>query len=676
MPCVTSNVESPKVSVFEKYAIKVESIPPSQRNNRDVHHHYLNRLRDTLDTLCDIVKQTWKPTGKVFTIVGYHWKPTGRIFPLGAQCPLTRNTKNKVVPVKQWKPIGRLIPLGGQCPLVRPIALTRGTISADPHGNNTPVVQIVLWYLDSGCSKHMTGDRSRLRNFMRKFIRTFIFGNDHFGTIMGYGDYVIGDSVISRASKNKSWLWHRRLNHLNFDTLNDLAHKDLVRGLTRLKFEKDHLCSACQLGKNRKATYKPKTVNTIIEVLHYRSHCKGSQRPKKQKKETGTGIKTALEELPKVVNTARPNSAVVNAVREIRLIWLRPQHVSNSDDIQAAGSDTRPPMLDRTDYDSWSQRIWLPTRDTLGTTPEGGVLLGPERPHTYDDLNDNDMKRFDADVPKAIWNNVKMLLAGSELTKEERETQLYDEFERFKMLPGENINEYYVQFHKLINDMRNIKMTMPNIQLNSKFMNNMSLKWDRFVTAANQNKRNFVRGAGAEIGEHRIELGMPMQVKENQSSVITAMGLDISHKTVLSRSVHKILISSRTRYDQPVKDLAQNDDNIFQADECDAFDSDVDDEPTAQSIFRANLSQLGQQISKPDEPETYNEVQQKHVIDSNGADMGNSNVIPYEQYLTINEVFVEPSCASFVSNDVYVLHDNNAYIPHDPLVIKLNIYKQ
>ncbi|GKE79897.1 hypothetical protein Tco_1549897 [Tanacetum coccineum] len=68
---------------------------------------------------------------------------------------------------------------------------------------------------------------------------------------------------------------------------------------------------------------------------------------------------------------------------------------SNSDDIQAAGSDTRPPMLDRTNYKSWSQRIRL---DTLGTTPEGGVLLGPERHRTYDDLNDNDKKRFDADV--------------------------------------------------------------------------------------------------------------------------------------------------------------------------------------------------------------------------------------------------------------------------------------
>ncbi|GJT63645.1 retrovirus-related pol polyprotein from transposon TNT 1-94 [Tanacetum coccineum] len=183
----------------------------------------------------------------------------------------------------------------------------------------------------------MTGDRSRLRNFMKKFIGTVRFGNDHFGAIMGYVDYVISDSVISRvyyveglghnlfsigqfcdsdlevtfrkhtcfvrdldgvdlikgshgtnlytisvddmirsspifllskASKNKSWLWHCRLNHLNFDTLNDLAHKDLVRGLPWLKFKKDHLCSACQLGKSRKATHKPKTINTIMEVLH------------------------------------------------------------------------------------------------------------------------------------------------------------------------------------------------------------------------------------------------------------------------------------------------------------------------------------------------------------------------------------------------------------------------
>ncbi|GJR43038.1 retrovirus-related pol polyprotein from transposon TNT 1-94 [Tanacetum coccineum] len=74
--------------------------------------------------------------------------------------------------------------------------------------------------------------------------------------------------LLSKASKHKSWLWHRHLNHLNFGTINDLARKDLVRGLPRLKFEKDHLCSACQLGKSKKHTHKPKTKNTNLEVLN------------------------------------------------------------------------------------------------------------------------------------------------------------------------------------------------------------------------------------------------------------------------------------------------------------------------------------------------------------------------------------------------------------------------
>ncbi|GKD20103.1 hypothetical protein Tco_1221806 [Tanacetum coccineum] len=68
-----------------------------------------------------------------------------------------------------------------------------------PTSLENQVIHIVLWYLDSGCSKHMTGDRARLMNFVKKFIGTIRFGNDHFGAIMSYGDYVIGDNVISRV---------------------------------------------------------------------------------------------------------------------------------------------------------------------------------------------------------------------------------------------------------------------------------------------------------------------------------------------------------------------------------------------------------------------------------------------------------------------------------------------
>lgn len=142
------------------------------------------------------------------------------------------------------------------------------------------------------------------------------------------------------------------------------------------------------------------------------------------------------------------------------------------------------------------------TRDVIFTTEDRTVTLGIDRPRNYNDLDENEKKRYDADIrasnivlqrlpkdiyklinhnteAKAVRDNVKMLFDGFELTKEDRESQLYDEFEHFQMSPGENITDYYVRFHKLVNDMRIIKMTMTNIQLNSKFVNNMAPNCDR-----------------------------------------------------------------------------------------------------------------------------------------------------------------------------------------------------
>ncbi|GJW78121.1 retrovirus-related pol polyprotein from transposon TNT 1-94 [Tanacetum coccineum] len=239
MKSVTKDHVKPTVVAPGKYAIDVEPIPPCNRNNKEVHLDYLRHLKESVETLREIVEEA-------------------------------------------------------------------------------------------------TVERPLDRNFVKKFIGTVRFGNDHFGAIMGYGDYVIGDSVIfrvyyveglghnlfsvgqfcdsdlevafrkhtcyvrdtdgvelikgsrgsnlytisvkdmmksfpicflSKASKNKSWLWHRSLNHLNFGTINVLARNDLVRGLPRLKFKKYHLYSACQLGKSKKHTHKPKPENTNVEVL-------------------------------------------------------------------------------------------------------------------------------------------------------------------------------------------------------------------------------------------------------------------------------------------------------------------------------------------------------------------------------------------------------------------------
>nr|GEV54638.1 integrase, catalytic region, zinc finger, CCHC-type, peptidase aspartic, catalytic [Tanacetum cinerariifolium] len=136
-------------------------------------------------------------------------------------------------------------------------------------------------------------------------------------------------------------------------------------------------------------------------------------------------------------------------------------------------------MLDRTDFASWKQRIRLYCQGKEnGAT---NILLQGLPKDIYTLIN----HYTDA---KDIWENVKMLLEGSELTKEDQKSQLYDDFEHFCQHKGESIHNYYVWFTKLINDMRNIKMTISRLQLNSKFVNNMLPEWGRFVTVVKLNR--------------------------------------------------------------------------------------------------------------------------------------------------------------------------------------------
>nr|GEZ66230.1 retrovirus-related Pol polyprotein from transposon TNT 1-94 [Tanacetum cinerariifolium] len=177
------------------------------------------------------------------------------------------------------------------------------------------LVEIVLFIVDSGCSKYMTGNLKLLINFVEKFLGTVKFENDQIAPILGYGDLVQGAVLIKRvyyveglnhnlfsvgqfcdadlevafrkstcyihdlkgndlltgsrgtdlypiilqdtnspnpiclmakATSSQAWLWHRRLSHLNFDNINLLSKNDIVVGLRKLKFVKDHLC--CSYG--------------------------------------------------------------------------------------------------------------------------------------------------------------------------------------------------------------------------------------------------------------------------------------------------------------------------------------------------------------------------------------------------------------------------------------------
>nr|GFB54148.1 retrovirus-related Pol polyprotein from transposon TNT 1-94 [Tanacetum cinerariifolium] len=74
--------------------------------------------------------------------------------------------------------------------------------------------------------------------------------------------------LMARASSTKSWLWHQRLSHLNFDTINDLARNDLVAGLPKFKYHKEHLCPSCEQGKSKRASHPPKPVPNSRQQLH------------------------------------------------------------------------------------------------------------------------------------------------------------------------------------------------------------------------------------------------------------------------------------------------------------------------------------------------------------------------------------------------------------------------
>nr|GEY68237.1 retrovirus-related Pol polyprotein from transposon TNT 1-94 [Tanacetum cinerariifolium] len=74
--------------------------------------------------------------------------------------------------------------------------------------------------------------------------------------------------LMARTSSTKSWLWHQRLSHLNFDAINDLARNDLVSGLPKFKYNKEHLCPSCEQGKSKRASHPPKPVPNSRQSLH------------------------------------------------------------------------------------------------------------------------------------------------------------------------------------------------------------------------------------------------------------------------------------------------------------------------------------------------------------------------------------------------------------------------
>nr|GEV08492.1 hypothetical protein [Tanacetum cinerariifolium] len=157
------------------------------------------------------------------------------------------------------------------------------------------IVQLILFIVDSGCMKHMTGNLKLLCNFVEKFLGTVrlnhnlfpvgqfcdvdlkvafrkstcfvrdLQGNDLLTGNRGSDLYRIYHQestsstplcLMAKATPTQAWLWHRRLSHLNFDYINLLSKKDIMIGLPKLKYVKDQLCSSCELSKAKRSSFK------------------------------------------------------------------------------------------------------------------------------------------------------------------------------------------------------------------------------------------------------------------------------------------------------------------------------------------------------------------------------------------------------------------------------------
>ncbi|GJU97349.1 hypothetical protein Tco_1326620 [Tanacetum coccineum] len=204
--------------------------------------------------------------------------------------------------------------------------------------------------------------------------------------------------------------------------------------------------------------------------------------------------------------------------------------MGSNEETNAAGTDTRPPMLVESDYDSWKIRIhryirgkpngkliWKsiqngptphpmitdppPTDSTIVPAPrkkldsefseeenklemadtQAEIILSQGLPrHIFNNLNQTS-------TAKEIWDNVELLMQGSGRTLQQRKEDLFDEYERFRAIGNESIHDYFVRFHKLVNDMKITQLNIPTHQMNTKFVNNLPAYWGKYVTNVKQN---------------------------------------------------------------------------------------------------------------------------------------------------------------------------------------------
>ncbi|GKC98323.1 hypothetical protein Tco_1168598 [Tanacetum coccineum] len=234
--------------------------------------------------------------------------------------------------------------------------------------------------------------------------------------------------------------------------------------------------------------------------------------------------------------------------------------------IIVVGFENRPPMLEKSMYDSWASRICLFIKGKkhgrmMFDSINNGLLVypivkedGQTRPKKYSEFTEAQQLQDDYDVqvtniilhslppdvyalvnhPEAannIWDRVKLLMKGTELSYQERECILYNLFDKFAYIQGETLYEYYWRFSQLINDMHTIRITMQQVQQGedpidciNKAMAFLSAVESRFPPSNNQLKMSSNPINQATIQDGRVTVQQILD--EEQLAFITDPGIE------------------------------------------------------------------------------------------------------------------------------------------------------
>ncbi|GKA08401.1 retrovirus-related pol polyprotein from transposon TNT 1-94 [Tanacetum coccineum] len=350
--------------------------------------------------------------------------------------------------------------------------------------------------IDSGCSRHMTGNMSYLTDYEEIDGGYVAFGgNPKGGKITGKGTiktgnldfenvyFLIDESQVllrvprknnmysvdlknivpkggltclfSKATSDESKLWHRRLGHLNFKTMNKLV-KDLVRSLPSKLFENDQTCVACQKGKQHKASCQ-------VECVAYKEAFLAAHAPFDLARTINQSLEDDYEPLDHSLEFTRIASVAIRMIPE----------PGDAD----RGVPVNETFHEQIDDELTEKKLKQVEADDQAIQT---ILLGlPEDIYATVDS---------CETAQEIWLHVQQMMKGFDIGIQEKKAKLFNEWERFTYSDGELIESYYHHFSKLMNDFKRNKHFPEKIASNLKFLNNLQPEWSRHVTIFHQTK--------------------------------------------------------------------------------------------------------------------------------------------------------------------------------------------